>query len=501
MLVKINWNNYNGRRGGNMNDSYGLDLVQSYLTLHKHMYTIQKPRNRNKEELVLLNKELATELNIDIDFLASPKGLEFLSGSTTEYGPLFSQAYAGHQYGHFTLLGDGRALMLGEQMTNEGLIDLQLKGSGKTPYSRGGDGNATLYSMLREYLISEAMNSQGIPSTRSLALLKTNETIQRQKKMDGAILVRTAKSHIRVGTFEYARTYGGIKQVRELANYTINRHFSHLKDSNNKYQEFLGEVIIKQAKLLAKWQTVGFVHGVMNTDNMSISGETIDYGPCVFLDTYTPSRSFSSIDREGRYSYQNQPQVASWNLARFAETLLDLLSDDTEIAVKIANKELLKFRTHFITEYYSLMAKKIGIIDPIEEEKALIDNLLNIMEKHKADYTNTFRLLTLDEYHKLPFFNSEEWKSWFQAWTRQLGNRSMDVNERIQLMEQSNPFIIPRNMVVEEALLKATEQNDYTLFYELLLHLKTPFSYHTNISNSFIEPKLSTEEYVTYCGT
>jgi uncharacterized protein YdiU (UPF0061 family) len=480
----------------------GLNFDNTYLDLNSKMVSPIEPKIVNNPELIVLNKELANELELDIDFLSSKKGNAFLSGTTNEFGPLFAQAYAGHQYAHFTMLGDGRALMLGEHVTSDKKrFDLQLKGSGTTPYSRKGDGKATLYSMLREYVISEALHALDVPTTRSLAIIKTNEQIRRLQYEEGAILTRVASSHIRVGTFEYAKAYGGIEVVKELADYTINRHYKELVDTNNKYQEFLHQVIKRQASLIAKWQSVGFIHGVMNTDNMLISGETIDYGPCAFMDTYDQKTVFSSIDTQGRYAYQNQPYIGSWNLARFAETILELLSREKEEAVQIANNELQKYGSYFQQFLLKNMASKIGIKNPTEEDKLIVDELLDMMEKYEADYTNTFVSLSLHAFEELPFYKTKEWNEWFIKWTRALGYRQMDIIERITLMKKSNPSIIPRNHIVEEALNKAAKQNDFSLYNEILEKVQKPFDYLIKHENKFINSNKNSKEYVTYCGT
>ncbi len=485
-----------------MEKNNNMKMKKTYMYLDKRMYSVLEPKTLKHPETVKLNESLCKELEMDSTFLQGEEGVRFLSGTTNTHGPLFAQAYAGHQYGHFTNLGDGRAMILGEVETKDGkLVDLQLKGSGMTPYSRRGDGKATLYSVLREYLISEAMHSLGIPTTRSLSVVKTNELIQRTELEKGGILCRTASSHIRVGTFQYAKALQDDKLIKELSDYTINRHYKNLIDAEKKYKLFLREVIKQQAILIAKWQSIGFIHGVMNTDNMTISGETIDYGPCAFMNEYKPSTVFSSIDQNGRYAYKEQPFIGSWNLARFAETILTLLDDDPKKAIDIANEELQKYGDYFKAEYYRIMARKVGIEDPLDEEKLLIDDLLILMEKHKSDYTNTFRLLTLDDYQSLPFYSTNEWKIWFQKWTRFLGTRQVGVTKRVKLMEESNPVIIPRNLLVEEALKKASKEDDYTLFNELLEKLKHPYDYVKQHDSKYVNPQFSSKPYITYCGT
>lgn len=478
-----------------------IKLKQTYMDLSNKLYSKIEPYNNISSKTLLLNKELIKSLQIDQTFLQSKEGNLFLSGSTNQYGPLYSQAYAGHQYGHFTNLGDGRAVILGELVVGQDLYDLQLKGSGRTPYSRRGDGKATLYSMLREYLISEAMYYLNIPTTRSLAVLDTNMKIPRMTLEQGGILCRVAKSHIRVGTFEYVNVNTDLNTLKEFTDYTIKRHFNDITDKENKYQLFLRQVIKRQAKLIAKWQSVGFVHGVMNTDNMLISGETIDYGPCAFLDTYDPTISFSSIDQNGRYAYQNQPYIGSWNLTKLAESILVLLNEDINQAVEIANQELMKFKDYFEEEYYHIFSKKLGFTDITKEEHIIIDELLLIMRKYKADFTNTFRLLTLDQYDDLPFFKTEDFKLWFQKWTRQLGYRHIDPKERIAIMEEHNPSIIPRNHLVEEALIKASKESDYSLFNDLLDKLRNPYQYKVIHDKKYTEANKSKDPYITYCGT
>jgi len=414
---------------------------------------------------------------------------------------LYSQAYGGHQYGHFTMLGDGRALMLGEHITPANKrFDIQLKGSGRTPYSRGGDGKATLSSMLREHLISEAVNALGIPTTRSLAVIQTNEKIQRSTLEKGAVLTRVASSHIRIGTFEYAKVYGDKDLVKELADYAIERHYPEISNVENKYQEFLHAVIKNQASLIASWQSFGFVHGVMNTDNVLISGESIDYGPCAFMNQYDPSTVFSSIDKNGRYAYKNQPYIGSWNLTRFAESILELLDEDVEKTVQIANSELKKYEQYYNEFWLINMASKLGIKNPTEEDEIVIKEFLHIMNTYHVDYTNTFSLLTQGRFEDIVFYNTEEWNEWFKKWTRVLGYRKTNVDERISLMRESNPKIIARNHLVEEALLNASTVGDYELFDQLLAKLLKPFDYTIEHDGKFTSPS-EDKEYKTYCGT
>ena len=341
----------------------------SYIKLPYMFYSYQNPTKVRDPKLIIFNTALAESLGV-------PEQLSVFCGNEipNEAKPI-AQAYAGHQFGYFTMLGDGRAILLGEQIKKSGeLFDIQLKGSGITPYSRGGDGRAALGPMLREYIISEAMFALGIPTTRSLAVVTTGETVFRDKELIGAILTRVASSHIRVGTFEYAARFGITEDVRRLADYTIMRHFANIENSENKYLMLLREVIKRQAYLISKWQLVGFIHGVMNTDNMAISGETIDYGPCAFMDIYNPATVFSSIDYYGRYSYENQPKMAVWNLTRFAESLLPLLSDDKNKAVEMAQEELEKFRDVYQNHWHNGMRSKLGFINENEDDHTLIND-------------------------------------------------------------------------------------------------------------------------------
>lgn len=373
-------------------------------------------------KLIIFNRLLASSLGLDVESLDSDEGAQIFAGNSIPEGaePL-AQAYAGHQFGNFNMLGDGRALLLGEQITPQGeRVDIQLKGSGRTPYSRGGDGRAAVGPMLREYIISEAMYALGIPTTRSLAVVSTGENIIRETERPGAILTRVASSHIRVATFQYAARWGSIDDLRALAEYTLHRHFPDVAQAENRYLLLLQEVIKRQAALVAQWQRVGFIHGVMNTDNMAISGETIDYGPCAFMDAYNPSTVFSSIDRQGRYAYGNQPYIAGWNLARFAETLLPLLHEDEEQAVQLAQDAIAQFSELYHHHWLQGMRAKLGLLDEESEDEALIKELLELMEKHSADYTNTFLALTFDRLEGTALFGTPEFAEWHERWQARL---------------------------------------------------------------------------------
>lgn len=478
------------------------NLAQSYMKLPAFFYTNIKPTNVKDPKIVAFNSELACELGLDAEFLRSEAGADVFAGNMIPKGstPL-AQAYAGHQFGHFTRLGDGRAILLGEQVTASGKrYDFQLKGSGRTPYSRGGDGRATLGPMLREYLMSEAMHALGIPTTRGLAVVTTGEQVVRESMLQGAILTRVASSHLRVGTFQYAATWGSLTDLEALANYAIERHHINKTRSENKYVALLEHVINKQAALIAKWQLVGFIHGVMNTDNMTISGETIDYGPCAFMDTYDQKTVFSSIDQEGRYAYGNQAYIGGWNLTRFAEALLPLLHKEEERAVEIAENALATYAKLFQAYFTDGMRAKLGLFNKEETDGELINDLLKLLEKYKADYTNTFVALTFNAMKDSNLHNKEDFKVWYERWEERCKRQSPSKKESRERMRKSNPAIIPRNYYVEEALSAAVEQNNFRLFEELLHALSTPYAHIPDQAVYAVVPT-STTPYKTFCGT
>ncbi|PKG24243.1 protein adenylyltransferase SelO [Niallia nealsonii] len=480
----------------------GWNLENSYAELPPLFFSNILPTPVSEPKLVIFNDQLAASIGLDREQLQSEEGAAIFAGNKTPKGaaPL-AQAYAGHQFGYFNRLGDGRAILLGEQITPKGKrIDVQLKGPGRTPYSRGGDGRASLGPMLREYIISEAMYALGIPTTRSLAVVTTGESIIREKELPGAILTRVASSHLRVGTFQYAANWGTVDEIRSLADYTITRHYPELKTKENPYLCLLQEVIKQQASLIAKWQLVGFIHGVMNTDNMTISGETIDYGPCAFMDVYDPETVFSSIDREGRYSYSNQPSIGGWNLARFAESLLSLLADDEKKALELAQTEISAYGPIYYANWLNGMRRKLGLFNAETEDEELISNLLKIMEKYRADYTNVFVALTFAEQEDTPMFKSLEFTQWHKLWQERLGRQKESKEERTQLMKNNNPAVIPRNHRVEEALEAAVEQGDYSIMKRLLDALSKPYE-HTDKQIEYAQPSKETAPYRTYCGT
>lgn len=475
----------------------------SYSRLPQSFFSHLNPNPVSSPKLIILNDTLATSLGLDVQALQSNAGVKVLAGNLVPEGssPL-AQAYAGHQFGHFTMLGDGRALLLGEQITPNGKrFDIQLKGSGRTPYSRGGDGRATLGPMLREYIISEAMHALGIPTTRGLAVVTTGESVFRETRLPGAILTRVAASHIRVGTFQYVSKWGTIDDLRTLAEYSLQRHFPNIEDDENRYLSLLKEVIKRQALLISKWQLVGFIHGVMNTDNVTISGETIDYGPCAFMDTYDPATVFSSIDMQGRYAYGNQPPITGWNLARFAETLLPLLHDDEEQAIEIGQKAISDFTELYHHHLLQGVRAKLGIFNEEQQDESLVEDLFNMMQKHCADYTNTFRALTYDKLEDSVLFDSKEFKQWHKLWQERLGRQKETKSSSYQLMRTSNPAVIPRNHKVEEAIEAAVNQEDFSVMEKLLKVLANPYAHSTDQDEYAILPEPSSRPYRTFCGT
>lgn len=481
----------------------GWNLDNSYARLPKSFFTRQNPTPVPSPKLVIFNDSLATSLGLNFLALKSDDGTAVFAGNKIPDGALpLAQAYAGHQFGHFTMLGDGRAVLLGEQITpKDERFDIQLKGSGETTYSRGGDGRAALGPMLREYIISEAMYGLGIPTTRSLAVVTTGESIIRETEQPGAILTRIAASHLRVGTFQYAAQWGTIEEFRALADYTLKRHFPEVDADENRYLSLLKEVIKRQAVLIAKWQLVGFIHGVMNTDNMTISGETIDYGPCAFMDSYDPATVFSSIDIRGRYAYGNQPSIAAWNLARFAETLLPLLHDNQEQAVKLAQDAISDFAELYNINWLEGMRAKLGIFNEEQQDEALIENLLNMMQKYGADYTNTFRALTFGKPEDTMLFDTTEFTQWYELWQARLDRQQESKASAYQLMQSNNPAVIPRNHRVEEALEAAVKHGDYSVMERLLYVLSCPYAHSPEQVDYFTLPEKSDRPYRTFCGT
>ncbi|MEY3068238.1 MAG: hypothetical protein RLZ27_685 [Pseudomonadota bacterium] len=472
----------------------------SYTKLPKDFFVEQLPVKVSNPKLILLNEPLLKALGLDKEALSPEAWGNIFSGNELpEKAHPIAEAYAGHQFGHFALLGDGRAVLLGEHINPEGNhFDIQFKGSGQTPYSRRGDGRAALGPMLREFIISEAMNALNIPTTRSLAVVTTGESVMRDEVLPGAILTRVAKSHIRVGTFQFASTLNDINKLKALADYTIDRHYPECKAKDNPYLAFLNAVIERQALLISQWMHVGFIHGVMNTDNMSISGETIDYGPCAFMDRYHPETVFSSIDRQGRYAYLNQPPIAQWNLARFAETLIPLIDHNADKSVELASQSVNNFSDQFQIAWLKGMRQKLGLFNEEGSDIELINELLVLMQKNKADYTLTFRHLSSDAILKDAIFKDASFKVWYKNWLHCIQKQKEGEETSRLKMLKYNPAVIPRNYLVEKALSLAVADQDYKFLNDLIAALLKPYE----DSHVFSEPPIEEDKsYKTFCGT
>lgn len=480
----------------------GWNFDHSYITLPENLFSRVDIEKIPNPELILYNSALDAELGLHFTAEKNEILAAIFSGQQIPPGahPI-AQAYAGHQFGHFNILGDGRAILLGEHIApDQKRYDIQFKGSGTTPYSRRGDGKATLSAMLREYLYSEAMHGLGIPTTRSLAVVKTGEEVIRQEIHEGAVLTRIASSHIRVGTFEYAGRLQEKETIQALFDYTIQRHFPHLKESVHPALAFLNEVMRLQISLIVEWMRVGFIHGVMNTDNMSIAGETIDYGPCSFMNAYHPDTVFSAIDTQGRYAYGNQPAIAQWNLACLAGALLKMIDDDQPRAIEKVKSILNEFPALYNEAWYAMMGRKTGLMNPDAYDKQLVDELLFIMKKHQADYTNTFCYLTEIPVPEHLFYQSEEFLSWKSKWEERIAIKT-SKEERITVMKSVNPIYILRNYLVEEALDKFTANQDSDLFDQLLQRMKNPYYYDENDILLQEPPPNGDAQYLTFCNT
>lgn len=485
------------KEDGNLTEM-GWKIENSYTSLPSQLYRKQRPTPVRNPEIVIFNDDLAIKLGLNADLLNSEEGANFLSGNKLPTGSIpLAQGYAGHQFGHFTILGDGRAILIGEQISPTlERYDIQLKGSGRTPYSRGGDGRATLSSMLREYIISEAMAALDIPTTRSLAIVSTGDVVIREKMHTGSILTRISRGHIRVGTFQFAITEG-LDVLKELADYVIRRFYPECLKEENIYLSLLENVIKRQAELISKWQSVGFIHGVMNTDNVSIVGETIDYGPCAFMDTYNRKTVFSSIDHYGRYAYENQPIITQWNLARFAETLLPLLHKDQNKAIQIAEEAISKFTEIYDSYWLEAMKAKIGIFNKNYNDKNLIVQLLDIMETHRMDFTNTFVSLMNPDFSS----DIDSFKVWMNKWHERLETQNETWFDSLEMMRKTNPAIIPRNHQVEEVLKLAVDENNLTPLKEFITSHSIPFAHTLEQKKYSLPPEASDNVYKTYCGT
>ena len=452
-------------------------------------------------ELVILNKDLAEKLNLNFSGLSKSEISELFAGnSLPPESNSIAQAYAGHQFGHFTMLGDGRAVLIGEHLSKKkDRYDIQFKGSGKTTFSRNGDGRAALGPMLREYIISEAMYNLEIPTTRSLAVVKTGEEVIRETSLQGAILTRVASSHIRVGTFQYIAARQKKDELEILVNYVINRHYPIIKNSKNKSLDLLKAVLEEQIDLVINWMRVGFIHGVMNTDNMSISGETIDYGPCAFMDIYDPKTVFSSIDQMGRYAYCNQPVITKWNLSRFAECLIPLIDKDQNKAIELATEIINSFEKKYEEKWLNMMRDKLGLFGVEDKDKFLILDLLTWMHQKKVDYTNTFcHLMNFDIKNK-ENYNDNDFQIWKKRWQERLLKNNNKPEKYMKLMRSVNPLVIPRNHMVEEVLIEANNGKTDPL-NKLLAVLNSPYSEQKNISR-YQAYSDSNEKYQTFCGT
>ena len=461
------------------------------------MYEFAAAAGASEPRLLVLNTALAAELGLDAEWLASAAGVAVLAGNAVPAGarPL-AQAYSGHQFGGFSpRLGDGRALLLGELRDIAGeRCDLHLKGSGRTTFSRGGDGYAAVGPMLREYIMGEAMHALGIRSTRALAVVATGEQIARDTMLPGAVLARVAASHLRVGTFQYANVHHDTAMVQRVADFAIERHYPQLAGTDRRYLALLEAVTQSQAELVARWMWVGFIHGVMNTDNTTISGETIDYGPCAFMDRFDPATVFSSIDHSGRYAYGNQPSIVQWNLARLAETLLPLINDDSERAVELATNVVHGFVDRFNDAWLSGMRNKLGLVAADAGDTQLVNDLFAMLHQQQLDFTSFFRALST-------FETPPALDEWTSRWTQRLRDEGRDRREVAVAMDAVNPIYVPRNHLVEEALAAASDSDDLTPLHRLLAAVTSPFEQRPGFER-YAEPDLvGAAAYQTFCGT
>ena len=476
----------------------GWNLQSSYTQISDKLFSELKPDAVTNPSTVIVNNELAEKLGLNLKGISEEDLSNLFSGNSLPHGSKpFAQAYAGHQFGQFTILGDGRAHIVGEQVTPDGeIFDIQYKGSGRTPYSRGGDGKAALGPMLREYLISEAMYYLGIPTTRSLAVVETGEKVYREVPLKGSILTRVASSHIRIGTFQFLAAHKDYEGMKSLLDFSIKRHFSNLKFSENLAIEFIKAVMQKQINLIVEWMRVGFIHGVMNTDNSTISGETIDYGPCAFMDHYDANTVFSSIDTQGRYSFANQPSIIQWNLVRLAECLLPLIDKDEKRSIEIAQNLINTFSSLFKDKWLQMMKKKLGIKDQSEDDEELINNLIKWMQQKKPDFTNTFCNLMNYDHADDEEFEDDEFKNWKREWKKRVESK-----EYLDVMMSCNPTLIPRNYLVEEALSEAETDGKFDKFNELNEIISSPYQLK-KVNIKYLEtPSKTNIPYKTFCGT
>jgi uncharacterized protein YdiU (UPF0061 family) len=480
----------------------GWNFDNTYSKLPEAFISNTSPTPVKTPKLIILNDSLVKKLGLNFLSMNKKELSELFSGNSLPKGSkTISQAYAGHQFGHFTMLGDGRAVLMGEHISrNNERFDIQFKGSGKTPFSRNGDGRAFLGAMLREYIISEAMHFLNIPTTRSLSVVQTGENVMRENILPGAILTRVASSHLRVGTFQYIAARQNVDELKTLVDYTLDRHYPNIKQSKNQAIAFLKVLMEKQIDLVVNWMRVGFIHGVMNTDNMTISGETIDYGPCAFMDTYDPQTVFSSIDQLGRYAYFNQPSITKWNLARFAESLIPLIDENKDKAIDIATEEINNFEKVYEVKWLNMMRDKLGLFGEDPKDQVLILDLLTWMHKNKADYTNTFCLLMNVKIQNNKIYTNEDFIVWKKRWEARLKLNNNTAEKYLKLMKSVNPLIIPRNHKVEEALTLASNGN-LTLFNKLIEILKNPYLVDSNDLEFMSPAPHSDKKYQTFCGT
>jgi len=486
-----------------------LPFDNSYARLPEAFFASVQPDEAPDPALIRANAGLAELLGLDADWVLSDEGLAMFSGKKlpAEAEPI-AMAYAGHQFGGWVpQLGDGRALLLGEVIAQDGVRrDIQLKGSGKTPFSRDGDGKSALGPVLREYIVSEAMAALSVPTTRALAAVTTGETVYRDGAQPGAVLTRVAQSHVRVGTFQYFFARGDKQAVKTLADYVITRHYPEVKQNKNPYKGLLKEIVERQAGLIAQWMSFGFIHGVMNTDNMQIAGETIDYGPCAFMDEFHPQKVFSSIDRNGRYAWINQPTIAQWNLTQLAETLLFLLAEDQDQAIKEAEDVLGIFNDLFSEHFSNAFCQKLGLLENNEEHSVFIETTFRIMTENEVDFTLFFRHLTRvaagesEEVLRSLFNNPTDCDEWLETWQKYMSQDKQEKENRVAIMRQKNPVFIPRNHRIEEAI-QAALKEDYKPFNRLVDVLANPFSEQPEHVELEQQPEPDEVVHQTFCGT
>lgn len=485
----------------------------SYANLPERFFARVQPTHVAAPRLIKLNQALASDLAPDLSRLDAPEAAELFSGNVLPRGFVpIAMAYAGHQFGHFVAqLGDGRAILIGEMRDRAGVLrDIQLKGCGRTPFSRNGDGRAALGPVLREYLVSEAMHALEIPATRSLAAVSTGESVQRETSQPGAILTRVAASHVRVGTFEYFAARGDVAGSKILADYVIDRHYPLCAHDKSPYLSLLLQVVSRQAALIARWMNVGFIHGVMNTDNMAVSGETIDFGPCAFMDTFDPATVFSSIDQRGRYSFANQPNAALWNLARFAEALLPLIDADTPRAIAAATEAIKTFETLFKDCWLDGMRRKLGLSTAQPGDRQLAEDLLQVMQRGQADFTLSFRALCAaardpqgDAMARGHFASAaaDDYDEWARRWRARLSAEATTPETRAESMQLANPAYIPRNHRVEQVIVAAVERSDFAPFEELVEVLAAPYVARAAFAAYANPPQPAERVLQTFCGT